>query len=132
MKLLLISIMLIAGCVDNELSSVMVNGKTYEVEIADSSEERSRGLMNREFLPEDKGMLFVFENEDYRSFWMKNTLIPLDIIFISSDFKVVDVVTLEPCNDVCISYESKEKAMYVLEVNEGSGIKKGEVVSLER
>jgi uncharacterized protein len=129
--LAIIFIMLAAGCVETTTSTVTVSGQTYNVEIADSPEERATGLMNREFLGEAEGMLFIFPDEQKRSFWMKNTLIPLDLAFISSDFVVVDMVTLEPCVDVCNSYTSKEKATYVLEVNKDSGIAVGDTISLK-
>ena len=132
MKLItLLFIMTIVGCVSTEelnITSVTVADKTYSVEIASSQEERRIGLMNRPILEESHGMLFIFDDENYRSFWMKDTLIPLDIIFISSDFKIVDITTLEPCGIICNSYLSKEKAMYVLEVNLGSGIKIGDII----
>jgi uncharacterized membrane protein (UPF0127 family) len=72
------------------------------VEIARSEEERRRGLMYRQNLPPDAGMLFLFEEDEIHSFWMKNTLIPLDMIFIRADGTVAGVVenatprTLEP------------------------------------
>ena len=92
-----------------------------EVEIADNFEERSVGLMYREDLEDDRGMFFIFEESAYKAFWMKNTLITLDLIFISENFKVVDVKeNFEPCDkNVCESYKPKEKAKYVLEVNAG-------------
>ena len=66
-------------------------------------------------------MLFIFEGEDYWSFWMKNTLIPLDLIFISDQYTIVDIKeNFKPCKvDNCDSYTSKKKAKYVLEVNSG-------------
>jgi len=90
--LLLILIALIAaGCAspsDKPPSSVKILGSDGDVrlpvEAADSGEERTLGLMWREHLDSDKGMLFMFDDEGYHSFWMKNTLIPLDMIFISS------------------------------------------------
>ncbi|MBI4018766.1 MAG: DUF192 domain-containing protein [Candidatus Aenigmarchaeota archaeon] len=111
-----------------ELSSVRVGNMEYKVEIADSYDERTAGLMHRPLLEEDHGMLFVFPNEDYHPFWMRNTLIPLDIIFISADLRVVDTVSLRPCVETCEAYVPKEKALFVLEVNSGSGIAKEENV----
>jgi uncharacterized membrane protein (UPF0127 family) len=90
------------------------------VELADTPEERAKGLMHREVLEENRGMLFIFEREDKHSFWMKNTLIPLDMIFISEDLKIVDIIEAMPCEkDPCESHTPKEKALYVLEVNQG-------------
>lgn len=113
--LFLILIIFIYGCSG---SRVVINNNSIKVEIADTPEERSLGLMNRENICKDCGMLFIFENEDYHSFWMKNTLIQLDIIFISSDLTIVDVIQAKPCTkDPCEIYEPKAKAKYVLEVN---------------
>ena len=81
-----------------------------------------RGLMLRDSLPQNAGMLFVFDNEAYHSFWMANTTIPLDAIHFDSNGKVVDIIHMEPCKTVesyCRNYTPQEKAKYVLEVNEG-------------
>jgi len=94
------------------------------IEIADDATERAQGLMFREFLDDKNGMFFVFDEEDYHSFWMKNTLIPLDIVFISQEFEIVDVIYAEPCKtDQCESYKSAKPAKYVLEVNGNFTIK---------
>jgi len=88
------------------------------IEIADNVEERAYGLMLRESLDESDGMLFIFDDEEIRNFWMKNTLIPLDMIFISKNLDIVDIKYAVPCeNDPCISYVSIEPAKYALEVN---------------
>ena len=89
-----------------------------EVELAQSEEEKARGLMFRESLEENKGMLFIYNSPGIYLFWMKNTLIPLDIIWISEDGKIVHIERALPCTtNECISYIPKEKAKYVLEVN---------------
>jgi len=93
------------------------------VEIADNSSERRRGLMNRESLCGDCGMLFVYPDQDYRAFWMKNTSIPLDIIFISEDQEVVNVEKAGPepgvADENLTKYYSDEPVKYVVEVNQG-------------
>jgi hypothetical protein len=104
-----------------------------EVEIADSYEERQRGLMFREYLEPGRGMLFIFEGEGIRNFWMKNTLIPLDMIFISRDLKIVKIHSAVPCTaDPCPLYSSERPAMYVVEANRGfaeeNGITEGQKV----
>jgi len=116
----LVFLFLIAACTNQSIVIIDNGNKNFEinVEIADNFEERARGLMFREFLDENAGMLFVFEQEDYLSFWMKNTLIPLDMIFISEDFEIVDIKYAVPCKqDPCVSYKTISPAKYVLEVN---------------
>ena len=96
------------------------NQECVKVKIADTPEERTNGLMYVSSLDKNEGMFFVFENSDKHSFWMKNTLIPLDIIWIDRDFKIVDFVTAEPCaEEPCETYIPKREALYVLELNKG-------------
>jgi hypothetical protein len=120
-KLLILLILFIVSCTGKNYVSID-NGKEnikIDVEIADDLSERTQGLMFRESLNKNSGMLFVFEKEEKHAFWMKNTLIPLDIIFISEDLEIVDIKNAIPCEENnCKSYAPKEKAKYVLEVNE--------------
>lgn len=108
------------------------------VEIADTTEEQMIGLMYRETLEENHGMLFIFPDEKERVFWMKNTLIPLDMIFIDKNGVIVDIIEdVQPCiADPCERYPSAALAMYVLEVNAGfverNGISIGNLVSMEK
>jgi uncharacterized protein len=91
---------------------------SFKVELAVTPEQQARGLMFRERLHDDAGMLFIFERDEVRSFWMRNTLIPLDMIFITSGFKVVSVHDFaKPRDETSIS--SRFGAKYVLEVNGG-------------
>ena len=109
---------------------------TIIIETAKTADQQTRGLMFRDHLDENHGMLFVFSHEKPRSFWMKNTRIPLDIIFISKDKKVVDIKEqFRPCkNDPCESYTSSPAA-FALEVNAGftrtRGITIGTTVTLQ-
>ena len=95
------------------------------VEIADDDAERQRGLMGRTSLGEDRGMLFVFDEEQVLSFWMKNTLIPLSIAYVDSEGRIVDIQDMKPVREQTISdlelprYVSAEPAKYALEVNQG-------------
>lgn len=89
------------------------------VEIADDEEERAKGLMDRTSLGEDRGMLFVFPDEQVRSFWMRDTLIPLSIAYMDSDGRIVDIQDMEPRDDDPPQYVSAEPAQYALEVNQG-------------
>ena len=109
--LLLLAVSFAAGCVSdsdpNHSVIVILNNKTINAEVADSPDEWQKGLMYRESLAENSGMLFVFPEEAERSFWMKNTKIPLDAIFVSANLTVVNVRTMEPCyEDPCRNYES--------------------------
>jgi YVTN family beta-propeller protein len=102
------------------------------VEVPDDQEEFMRGLMFRQHLPWNAGMLVAFNNEEPRAFWMKNTLIPLDMIFVDGGSKIVDIIeNVPPCEQAeCPIYPSKELAQYVLEVNAGlvqdKGVKIGD------
>ncbi|MBL7156043.1 MAG: DUF192 domain-containing protein [Candidatus Pacebacteria bacterium] len=102
-------------------SQVCFKDNCFDVEIAKTPEQRSRGLMFRKYLGTKKGMLFVFENQEKHSFWMKNTLIPLDIIWINENQKVVFISkNTQPCKqEYCASVSSDEDAKYVLEINAG-------------
>ena len=104
----------------NEKDSIEIDGKKISIETAKSTNERAKGLMFREELCSDCGMLFIFEEEAPHAFWMKNTLIPLDIIFINKELTIVDIIPAQPCtSDPCPPYTPKQKALYVLETNQG-------------
>lgn len=88
------------------------------IEIADTEFEQERGLMYRHFMPEDAGMLFIFKKEEYRSFWMKNTHLPLDIIYIDAN-RVIKTIRKNTVPHSEASVPSDAPAQYVLEVNAG-------------
>ena len=93
------------------------------IEVARTPEEKAKGLMYRTSLPQDQGMLFVYDKPVMLSFWMKNTLIPLDIFFIGSDLKIKTISeNTPPCipETVCPTYSSSEPVQYVLELNGGA------------
>jgi len=97
-----------------------------EAELAYTDEARMKGLMFREFLAPDAGMLFVFSVVEPQGFWMKNTKISLDLIWLNERKEIVYFVTAEPCKgDPCPSYLPMQKAKYVLEVNAGFVKKNG-------
>lgn len=105
---------------ENKFSKVCFKENCFFVEIAETQEEKATGLMYRSSLDTDKGMFFIYESPRRPGFWMKNTLIPLDILWISEDGKVVHITTAQPCKqeDCEIFYPDKE-ALYVLEINAG-------------
>lgn len=91
-----------------------------EAELAYTDARRMKGLMDRKYLAPDAGMLFLFKNLDLHPFWMKNTLIPLDLIWLNERKEVVSFATAVPCEkDPCESYSPMQKSKYVLEVNGG-------------
>jgi len=107
--------------------SVELGGKRFSVEIADTSQEQALGLMFRDEMPADQGMLFIFPNEAPRSFWMKNTRIPLDIMYFDKDLNMVSIsADTKPCKvKRCPSYPSTAPAKYVLELNAGTASELG-------
>ncbi|MGB4106793.1 MAG: DUF192 domain-containing protein [Alphaproteobacteria bacterium] len=103
----------------------------FEVEMATNGEDQSRGLMYRTTLGSDAGMLFLFGDEEHRSFWMKDTFVPLDMIFIASDGTIRHIHhSARPQDETRITSEGE--AMAVLEINAGLsgslGIKEGDRV----
>ncbi len=103
-----------------------------QVEIADTDAERQTGLSGRPTLAEDAGMLFVFDQEQPLSFWMKDTLIPLSIAYISTEGRIVDIQDMQPLDET--PHPSAEPAQYALEVNQGffeeHGVQVGDTVEL--
>jgi len=97
------------------------NENCFYVELAQTPQEQELGLMYRKYMDEDRGMLFVFQNEGKYSFWMKNTFIPLDIVWLNSDKQVVFIAeSAQPCTkEVCRNIDPKKNAKYVLELNVG-------------
>lgn len=100
-----------------EKSFLTVNGYTFSVEIADTNAKRERGLMFREKLNHDEGMLFVYDEEQFLSFWMRNTLVPLSIAFIDKNKTIVSIHDMQPLD--LTSINSAKEAIYALEVAQG-------------
>ncbi len=100
---------------------IFENGKEIYVEIADSEAEWGKGLMFRKSLDKNNGMFFIFDDSVIRYFWMKNTYIPLDIIFIDENFTIVNIAENVPVcvKEPCENYQSLKPVKYVLEVNAG-------------
>jgi len=92
--------------------------KEIQIEIADNDFERQTGLMYRKQMDNNKGMLFVFDKSEIKSFYMKNTYIPIDIIYIAADYSIINIVkNAKPLNET--SLYSNAPAKYVLEINGG-------------
>ena len=113
-----------------ELIPLRVGGIEIRVELADEPAERQQGLMYRESMPENHGMLFAYPEERTLGFWMKNTLIPLDIAYIDRDGRIVDIKQMAPQSTE--THNSAAPAMYALEMNQGwfaaNGIRVGDLV----
>jgi len=128
-------IVIIASRSEAKYAKVVISDTEVRSEIADTPLKQMKGLMFRKSLPENEGMLFIFDEEDYYGFWMMNTSIPLDIIWINKDMEIVHIEkNVQPCGILCPIYKSKEKAIYILEVNAGfvkkHGIEVGHFVEI--
>jgi uncharacterized membrane protein (UPF0127 family) len=108
-----------------ETIPVTIHGErdmVVQAEVADSTLKQVVGLMFRTHLDEDSGMIFSYDNAAIRSFWMRNTRIPLDIIFLDSNRKILNVEQGEPCKTShCRRYRSVGPARFVLEINRNVG-----------
>jgi len=114
--------LLLSGCATGADTWVELGGHRYAVEVADNEAERERGLMFRDEMAKDRGMLFIHERQEPLAYWMKNTKIPLDILYFDSARKLVSQQRdVPPCSlgDGCPPYPSDEPARYVLELNAG-------------
>lgn len=137
MKIIVLSILslfLVVGCLGSPGPQVCFHNACVNVELALTDRQQAQGLQYRESLDRNKGMLFVFGQPVEASFWMKNTLIPLDMIWIDDMRKIIYIQkNAAPCfKDPCPSYGPQAPAQYVLEVNAGwadaHGIGIGDVV----
>jgi len=140
--LVLVAALLAAGCgSEAEQGTLTIDTRTgpvvLSVELADSDEERRRGLMGRESLQTDAGMVFLFEREHQGGLWMKDTLIPLSAAFLDRDGRVLEVVDMTPCEeDPCPVYDPGVSYVAAVEVNRGAferlGVAVGDIAQLER
>jgi uncharacterized membrane protein (UPF0127 family) len=108
-----------------------------QAEVADTDEERQVGLMDRESLPADAGMIFLFDGPTSSGFWMKNTLIPLSIAFAGEDGTILSILDMEPCEaDPCEIYDPGVAYASALEVNQGAfddwGVAVGDRLTLQQ
>jgi uncharacterized membrane protein (UPF0127 family) len=117
-------------------TTVTLKGHRFHVEQADDPGSQQRGLMFRDSMPDDHGMLFNFPDEQVRSFWMKNCRMPLDILYFDANYKMVSMQQRVPAcrSDPCPAYPSEGPARYVLELNAGTadklGVKAGDALTV--
>ncbi|MCD6482714.1 MAG: DUF192 domain-containing protein [Candidatus Aenigmarchaeota archaeon] len=105
---------------DERYITIRIGNKTIKAEIADTPAKMMIGLMKKDNITFDEGMIFIFEREGYPGFWMLNMSFPIDIIWIDKDRKIVDITrNAKPCILNCTIYKPKEKVLYVLEVKAG-------------
>ena len=130
-----LSLILLSACNSNEryeTVSIAINKHIFIVEVARTKEQREKGLMFRKELKEYEGMLFVFPEDRFMRFYMKNTLIPLSIAFILNNGEIIQIEDLKPLDETIVF--SRTKARYALEVSQGTfknlGIKEGDIVKL--
>ncbi|MDP6923799.1 MAG: DUF192 domain-containing protein [Candidatus Scalindua sp.] len=136
--LLFVLFLALQGCTNHSpisnanIYEIKINDKTSHAEVAFTRKGRTIGLMFREALDKDHGMLFIYPQEQSLSFWMKNTKIPLSIAFINTEEVITQIDSMTPFS--LMSHTSKEKVKYALEMERGwfekNGIKVGSKVGL--
>ncbi|NJL03879.1 MAG: DUF192 domain-containing protein [Chloroflexaceae bacterium] len=111
---------------------ITIGDHTLQAEVVSTFATRAQGLMYREELAADQGMLFVFADDQLRNFWMRNTRIPLSIAYLDADQRIINILDMEPFDESL--YPSAAPARYALEVNQGwfaeRGIVAGDLVEL--
>jgi len=125
----------VMGCAQTGLRTTRckVGDGSLKIELAETAGQQERGLMYRQKLGKNRGMMFIYDREEVRSFWMKNTYIPLSIAFIDADKKIVHITDMAPRDTD--SHSSRKPCQYVLEVNKGwfddHGVEVGDTVDFE-
>ena len=113
---------------------ISIDGHELQLQLALSSAEQKKGLMYREKLPEDHGMLFLFDYPDQRSFWMRNTSIPLDIAYFDGNGRLKEIHSLYPFDETSVTSKCHE-ILIAIETNQGwfakKGIKTGALIDLK-
>lgn len=126
-SLILLPLLALAGCASGAAKHwVELDGARYSVELAQNDDTRARGLMFRDTMPTDQGMLFIHDREEQLAYWMKNTKIGLDILYFDNERRLVSQQRdVPPCSagDMCPPYPSTGPARYVLELNAGQAEK---------
>jgi len=123
----------LASCsMETKRATLSINGRPLEVEIARTKKQREKGLMFREELGWNEGMLFIFPEEQLLSFWMKDTSIPLSIVFLDGSGVVVDIYDMKPFS--LDPVRSSRKCRFAIEVNQGffseAGLSRGDSIDL--
>ncbi|KER87387.1 Hypothetical Protein LMG19146_00928 [Xanthomonas arboricola pv. fragariae] len=119
-------LILLSGCASGGGTWVELAGTRYQVELAQNDADRAKGLMFRDAMADDHGMLFVHDRQEPLAYWMKNTKIALDILYFDNERRLVSQQRdVPPCSagDACPPYPSKRPARYVLELNAGQAAK---------
>ena len=118
-----IIVLLLAGCTHASATKneVCIREQCFDVEVALTEDQMAKGLQFRETLPMDEGMIFVFQKDRRHSFWMKDTWISLDMIWINADEEIVHIEShVPPCEEwPCPNYKPKKPSRYVFEINAG-------------
>lgn len=126
-KTVLLLALIISACTNNGVPNnpicytkqkdIMIGNGILHSKIACSNQEKSTGLMNITSIPNNEGMIFVFDKVDYHQFWMKNTLLPLSIAFVDENWKITDIKDMQP-NDLTPVFP-KKPSLYAVETNIG-------------
>jgi uncharacterized membrane protein (UPF0127 family) len=123
-----------AGSAQSDLpvTTMPIGSRTFTLEIASTDDARAKGLMYRDTMPPDHGMIFVFRNEQPLSFWMKNTRLPLDILYLDATGRVVSIHQMRPLDLTGVT--ARGLAKYAIELNQGTaaalGVKDGDQLQL--
>lgn len=133
-----ITILLITLLISGKSTKVLVNDQTFKVIVAKSAKDKQIGLSEKNKIEQDQGMLFIFDNPDYHSFWMKDMKFPIDIIYINGDKVTTVIDSASPPGSIggnLETYQPLHRSDKVLEVNAGIAskynIKKGTLVKIE-
>src|SRR3954453_15267467 len=113
-------------------TSMKIGSQTFALEVADTEATQRVGLMKRDSMPSDHGMIFVFDREEERQFWMKDTRIALDILYLDARGKVISIKQMKPYDKTAVASDGPAK--YAIELNLGEaarcGVKVGDILTL--
>jgi uncharacterized protein len=119
LSLLIFSVLPLAAELSFDIMSINLKQQHYQLQVANNNERRMQGLMYRASLADNEGMLFVYPKSGNYRFWMKNTLIPLTVIWMDEQAEIVDIKLLLPCKAVnCPIYSATRPSRYIIELNQ--------------